>query len=349
VDIFCYVYDVTALGNFEGHNILNLPKPIEVCAKIKSRDPAELRAERVASGAKLLEVRGRRVRPGRDDKVLVAWNGLMINALARAAGALNEPRYLAAAAKATEFILHDMRRSDGRLLHTWRAGRAKYDAYLDDYAALANALVSLYEATFEERYIDEAVRLVEIMLTHFVDSAGGGFFFTADDHEQLIARHKDIQDSSVPSGNALAATVLVRLGKLTGRTEYLNAGEKTFLMALGLIERAPSAAGQMLLALDMFLGPTPEIVLLGTPDQPDTAAILHELRTRFIPSKVVALRPAAARSSDGQSKALDPLFTGKTALALQPTLYVCENFACQAPVNGREAAIEKIASLASGE
>jgi hypothetical protein len=345
-EIFCYVYDVTEPGNFEGHNILNLPKPIDVCAKIKQRDPAELRAELAAGREKLLEARGRRVRPGRDDKVLVGWNGLMIDALARAAGALNEPRYLAAAVKAAEFILRDMRRPDGRLLHTWRAGKAKYDAYLDDYAALANALVSLYEATFDERYIDGAVRLVEIMLAHFVDNAGGGFFYTADDHERLIARHKDIQDSSVPSGNALAATVLVRLGKLTGRAEYLDAAEKTFRMATGLLERAPTAAGQMLLALDMFLGPTSEIVLLGDPGNADTAAVLRHLRGRFIPNKVVALRnPATSGESGSHSLALAALFAGKAPLTPEPTLFVCENFACQSPVSGCHAiqgAIDRI-------
>ncbi len=292
---------------------------------------------------------GRRVRPGRDDKVLVAWNGLMIDALARAAGALDEPRYLAAAAKAADFILSDMRRPDGRLLHTWRAGQAKYDAYLDDYAALANALVSLYEATFDERYIDEAVRLVEIMLAHFVDPAGGGFFYTADDHEQLIARHKDIQDSSVPSGNALAATVLVHLAKLTGRTEYLSAAEKTFRMAIGLLERAPSAAGQMLLALDMVLGPTAEMVLLGDPATADMAAVLRALRRKFIPNKVVAMRSGTALLSDVRSKSLNPLFAGKTSQAGEPALYICENFACQSPVNGRDAAIAKIAALAGDQ
>jgi uncharacterized protein YyaL (SSP411 family) len=346
-EIFSYVYDVTEPGNFEGHNILNLPKPIETCAKIKHRDLAELRAELAVGRTKLLKLRGARVRPGRDDKVLVAWNGLMIDALARAAGALNEPRYLATAVKAADFILRDMRRADGRLLHTWRAGTAKYDAYLDDYAALANALVSLYEATFDERYIDEALRLVEIMLKHFVDASGGGFFYTADDHEQLIARHKDIQDSSVPSGNALAATVLVRLGKLTGRTQYLEAAEKTFRMAARLLERAPTAAGQMLLALEIFLGPTAEIVLLGEPESSDGAAVLGELRTRFIPNKVVALRsPGTTVSRDAHSAALDPLFEGKAPLANEPTLMVCEKFACQAPVIGREQIILKIDELA---
>lgn len=347
-EIFCYVYDATESGNFEGHNILNLPKPIETCAKLKGRDPAGLRTELTADRAKLLEVRGRRVRPGLDDKVLVAWNGLMIDALARAAGALSEPRYLAAAVKAAEFILKEMRRPDGRLLHTWRAGKAKYDAYLDDYAALANALMSLYEATFDEKYIDEAVRLVDFLLAHFADAAAGGFFYTADDHEQLIARHKDIQDSSVPSGNALAATVLVRLGKLTGRQEYLDAAEKTFRMAGGLLERAPSAAGQMLIALDMFLGPTQEMVLLGDPDSADTVAVLANLRGRFLPNKVVAMRrPDKAATQLSQSTALDPLFAGKQVSGKATTLFVCENFACQAPVSGQAEIVAKLDELAS--
>jgi hypothetical protein len=341
--VFCFVYDVTEPGNFEGQNILNLPKSIEVCAKIKQRDPAELRADLAAGRAKLLRVRGQRVRPGRDDKVLVAWNGLMIDALARAAGALNEARYLAAGVKAAEFILRDMGRADGRLLHTWRHGQAKYDAYLDDYAALANALISLYEVTFDERFIGEAVRLVEIMLLHFKDQAAGGFFYTANDHEQLIARHKDVQDSSVPSGNALAATVLVRLGKLTGRTDYLEAAEKTFRMAGGVMEQAPTAAGQMLLALEMFLGPTAEMVLLGDSTAPDLIAVLQELRRRFIPNKVVAMRPSVPGSIKPAGNALlDPLFAGKAGQSPEPTLYVCENFACQAPVTGLQPIISKL-------
>jgi uncharacterized protein YyaL (SSP411 family) len=345
-EIFCYVYDVSEPGNFEGHNILNLPKPIATCAQLKRRDVEKLRAELAAARSKLLAVRCQRVRPGRDDKVIVAWNGLMIDALARAAGALDEPRYLQAAVKATDFILREMRRADGRLLHTWRAGQAKFDAYLDDYASLAGALVSLYEATFDEHYIDEAVRLVETMLTRFADSAAGGFFYTADDHEQLIARHKDIQDGSVPSGNALAATVLVRLGKLTGRVTYLEAAEKAFRVASALMERAPTAAGQMLLALDMFLGPTPEIVLLGNPNQSDTAAVLQELRHRFIPNKVVALRDIST-SEAVRSPALNSLFAQKSPLDKEPTLFLCRNFACEAPICGPTETLARIKALAS--
>jgi hypothetical protein len=205
-ETFCYVYDVSDAGNFEHSNILNLPKTIEQCARIKQLDPDKLRADLAAWRAKLVVARGKRVRPGRDDKVLVSWNGLAIDALALAAGALAEPRYLAAASAAADFILTRMRRADGRLLHTWR-GEAKLDAYLDDYAALVGGLVSLYEAGFDERYIDEAVCLADILLAHFADSDSGGFFFTSDDHEELVARQKDWQDSATPSGNALAAPI----------------------------------------------------------------------------------------------------------------------------------------------
>ncbi|HKD35689.1 MAG TPA: thioredoxin domain-containing protein, partial [Pirellulales bacterium] len=162
-EIFCYVYDVTDEGNFEHKSILNLPKTIEQCARIKQLDADKLRTDLAEWRAKLLAARGNRIRPGRDDKVLVSWNGLAIDALAQAAGALDEPRYLAAAKSAADFILTRMSRPDGRLLHTWR-GEAKLDAYLDDYAALCNGLVSLYEAGFDEHYIDEAVRLAKIML-----------------------------------------------------------------------------------------------------------------------------------------------------------------------------------------
>src|SRR5262249_22320881 len=152
---------------------------------------------------KLLEVRSRRVRPGRDDKVLVSWNGLAIDALAQATAVLDEGRFAAAAGAAADFILTQMRRDDGRLWHSWRGGQGKVEAFLDDYACLINGLVSIYEVSFLERFIDEAVKLADIMLGHFADPADGGFFYTADDQETLIARQKDWQDSSTPSGNAM--------------------------------------------------------------------------------------------------------------------------------------------------
>jgi uncharacterized protein YyaL (SSP411 family) len=335
---FCRVYDVSDEGNFEGHSILNLPKTLEQSARILNREPGELAAELAGSRARLLEVRKGRVWPGLDDKVLVSWNGLMIDSLALASGVFNEPRYLQAARAAADFILGKMRRADGRLLHAWRSGQAKFDAYLDDYACLANALVTLYEASFEERWVNAAVELADTMLTAFDDQESGGFFYTAADHEQLISRQKDVQDSSVPSGNSMAATVLLRLGKLCGRTDYLTAAERTLKAFVALLEKHPGAAGQLLIALDFHLGPTPELIIVGPPAQ--TANVVREIRRRYLPNRIIAGRPG-----DGHSTALDGAFEGKTPVDGQPTLYVCENFACREPVIGEEAIAQEVANL----
>ncbi|HEV3339399.1 MAG TPA: thioredoxin domain-containing protein [Pirellulales bacterium] len=327
---FCRVYDVSDEGNFEGHNILNLPKTLDQCTRILSREASELEAELAASRARLLEVRNKRVWPGLDDKVLVSWNALMIDSLAYAAGALDEPRYLNAARSAADFLLGKLRRPDGRLLHSWRSGQARFDAYLDDYTYLANALVTLYEASFEERWIDAAVELADVVLAQFEDEESGGFFFTAADHERLISRQKDVQDSSVPSGNSMAATLLLRLGKLCGRGDYLSAAERTLKAFMTLVEKHPTAAGQMLIALDYDLGPTSELVLLGP--SPQVVEVAAGLRRRFLPNKVIACRPG-----QGHSRSLDGAFEGKRIEDGKPTLYVCRNFTCESPVVGEEA------------
>ena len=341
---FCYVYDVSDDGNFEGSSILNLPKTIEQCASLRGWDVDELQAELTESRRKLLEVRDGRVRPGKDDKILVSWNALMIDALARAAGIFAEPQYLRAARRAAEFLLRQLRREDGRLLHSWRHGKPQFDAYLDDYTYLINALVSLYEADFDERWIDEAVQLADLVNEHFADGEQGGFFYTADDHEQLIARHKDWQDSSVPSGNSMAATALWRLAKLCGRDDYAQAAQQTLAAGLWLIQQSPTAAGQLLIALDMYEGPFHEIAILGDLQDDDTAAALADLRSRYLPNRVVACRSAADASQAGH---LQPLFAGKQPLDLQPSVFVCENFACQAPVSGKQQVCEAWQRLAN--
>ncbi|MDX1945498.1 MAG: thioredoxin domain-containing protein [Pirellulaceae bacterium] len=335
---FCYVYDVSPHGNFEhGESILNLPKSIEQCAAARGWNLAELEAELADSRTKLLAVRDRRVRPGKDDKILVSWNALMIDSLARAGVILNEPRYLAASTKAANFILSDLTK-DGRLLHTWRHGKAKLAAYLDDYSYFINSLATLYEATFDERWIEEATRLAEIMRARFEDQERGGFFFTADDHEQLIARNKDFHDASVPSGNGMAATALIRLGKLTGQTEYLESARRTLLAGLAIMQRSPTAAGQLLIALDLWLGPVRELVLIGGADEAHNAAALQTIRQRYLPNVVLAYRPVGGspKSEVQKSKSLAPLFAGRTAIEGQPTLYICQDFACQAPAVGLE-------------
>jgi len=342
---FGRVFDVTDVGNFEGRSILNLPKTIEQSAKLLKRSPDELVNELTQSKSALFEVRERRVHPSKDDKVIVAWNGLMIDAMARAGAALDEPRYVAAAERAAEFIVGKMRREDGRLLHTWRGGEAKLDAYLDDYASLANSLVTLYESTGNERWIDESVRLVDVMLDKFADPAGGGFFYTASDHEKLLTRTKELTDSSVPSGNALAATVLLRLGKLLGRTAYLDAATKTIVAATPIIERAPMAAGQMLLALDRLLGPSYELVLVGSATNADAQSASAAIAGRFLPRSVIAARLTDANATRYHSPLLDELFAGRQSPSGEPVLYVCENFTCQQPAVGLaaiSAAIEKL-------
>ena len=339
---FCYVYDVKPGGNFEGKSILNRPRPLDECAIVLERDVNELERELADGRALLLAEREKRVHPGLDDKVLVAWNGLMIDALAQAAGVLEEPRYLETARRAAEFLLTDLRREDGGLLHTWRGGEARLDAYLDDYACLANALVSLYEATFDERFVSEAASLADALLERFVDPMRGGFYYTASDHEALITRQKDMQDNAVPSGNAMAALALVRLGKLTGKHAYLEAAEGTMRATAPLIEQAPRAASQMLLALDMVLGPTPEIVILGDPAEKDTAEVLRALANHYIADRVVACRSPGA----GTGGPLDPLFEGKALTGDPPAVFVCENFACQAPVCGRADGIAAVEALA---
>jgi uncharacterized protein YyaL (SSP411 family) len=341
---FCYVYDVTDEGNFEGHSILNLPKTIEQCAVLLSRDLGELVNELAESRRLLFEVRAKRVRPGRDDKIITSWNALAIDAFARAAAALDEPRYRDAAVRCASFILTQLGDGSGKLLHTWRGGQAKLDAYLDDYAGMSNALVSLYEATFDERWIDEAVRLAAIMIDDFADHEQGGFFYTAAGHEALITRPKEWQDGSTPSGNSLAATALVRLAKFTGRDDFAEAAQRTLRGGATVMRQAPMAAGQLLLALDFWLGPTPEIVIIGDPASTETGSAIKDLGRRFIPNKIVACR---AQPQEG-STALAGLFVGKSSGAVAPSVYVCQNFTCQAPVIGLEAVLRAWDELGVG-
>jgi len=342
---FCYVYDVTDEGNFEGRNILNRPKTLAQCAALLGRDPLELDRTLAEGRRKLFEVRERRARPGRDDKVLTSWSALMIDSLARAGAVLGEPRYADAAARAAGLLLTDLRRDDGRLWHCWRQGRAAVDGLLEDYAALANALVTLYECQFDERWIDESVRLADIVLARFTDQQGGGFYTAPADHGSLIVRKKDMIDSSVPSGGGLAATGLLRLGKLCGGRDYLAATEAALRACIPGTEKMPLGFGQMLLTLDMHLGPMPEIVLVGSAEHAADREVLAALHRGFLPNKVLAFR--ARGSQDGhRSAALAGLFEGKVPQGRGPALYVCQDFACQAPVSGRDEVLAAIASLA---
>ncbi len=341
--LFCDFYHVTEHGNFEEANILNQTESLEAFAKNRKLDPTELATKFQQAKAALLKIRNLRIRPGLDDKVLVNWNALAITAMARAGAAFNEPRYTAAAGKAAAFVLDTLRREDGRLLHTWRNGNAKLDAYLDDYAGMMVALLTLYQTDFNERWIDEAAGLAKQMVAHFSDDPSGAFYFTADDHEQLIARVKDFQDSSVPSGNALAATGLQMLGRLTGQDQWLERSNKVISAGLNLMRRAPMAAGQMLIAAENMLDQNYELVLMG-PTKESVASSLAELRSHFLPNVTLICRTddnTAARST-----LVDEVLSGKKLLNGQVTIYVCQNHTCKKPVSGEAEVLAAIKDVA---
>ena len=323
---FCYVFDITERGNFEGKNIPNLPKSLEQCAQIKGWDPATLKTEMVSAKETLLAVRDQRIRPGKDDKILSGWNGLMIHSMARIGSVLNEPRFVSSAVDAADFILNSMRSDDGRLLHTYRHGEAKLAAYVDDYANLTNAFVTLYESTFQDRWIEIAIEFADVMLARFRDPTAGGFYYTANDHESLIARPKDLQDNSVPSGNAMAATALQRLGTLCNREDYLQAAEEAMRLALPIIKRYPLAVGQMLIAADNFVGPMQQIVVAEPTS--NEARFADAVRRRFLPTSVLA--------APSDSPHLASLVAGKATNDGKSRLYLCEQYACQKPIEEDE-------------
>jgi uncharacterized protein YyaL (SSP411 family) len=259
-DLFCRIYHVEDAGNFADEatgrrhpsNILHLSRPLEQTAKALGVPEEDLTSRLAAARDRLLERRSRRVWPHLDDKVLASWNGLMIGSLAHAGRCLDEPRYTEAAAKAAEWILSTLIR-DGRLLHSYRAGAAGGAAYLDDHAFLADGLLDLHEATGEKRWLDEAQALSDVMIQHYADAAHGGFFFTADGHETLLLRSKNAYDSAVPSGNGVAARVLVRLADRTGHERYREAAASALRAFAGLMQTAPAATESLLLATAVYL------------------------------------------------------------------------------------------------
>ena len=332
------VYGVSEGGNFEGHNILFRSKTDEQDAKLNGITVEELRARLATIKCKLYGERAKRIWPGRDEKILTAWNALMIAAFAQAGSALGVAKYTDAATKAADFVLTNLasRAPSGagfRLFRTCGVGQpAKIAGYLEDYSYLTDALVTLYEATFEPRWLRAAIELADVILKHFADPAGG-FFYTADDHERLIARTKDLHDGSVPSGNAMAVTALLRLTALTGRRDFFTAAERTLKAYRETMADHPAAAGQMLVALDFYNGPVDEVAVIGTRGDAETERVLTALRTKFRPNRVVAFHDPAS----GPAPAEIALLADKPMKGVVTT-YICRNFACAAPLVGAEAA-----------
>jgi uncharacterized protein YyaL (SSP411 family) len=339
--IFCYCYDVTPQGNWEHHNILHRPKTPQQAAKLLQLDLAELETILARCRKQLFAVRAQRIPPARDDKILVSWNGLMIAAMAQAGTILAEPKYVASAKSAADFILSEMTTDSGRVLHAWKDGRARFNAYLDDYASLIDALIELSQATFDHTYLRRAGEFAATMIARFSDPDSGGFFFTSNDHESLIARTKDVHDNATPSGNSLAATALLKLGRLTGRRDFEEKAVETLRMMAGTLSHFPTAAGQALIALDFLFGPAYEAVLIDGAETKTGDDLLAALYQRFIPNKVVWRQsPEAPLPAE-----LAPLLTGKADVNNQTTLYLCREGTCQAPAVGVRAIESAIDSL----
>jgi uncharacterized protein YyaL (SSP411 family) len=337
--LFKRYYGVTPEGNFEGKNILYMPLRADQAAE-ETQIGLNLEMRLQKARQTLFAAREQRVKPGRDEKILTAWNGLMLRSVAEAARYLERDDYLQVARRNAEFLLTTMRQ-DGRLLRTAKDGRAHIKGYLEDYAFLADGLLALYEASFEPRWLDEARSLIEQAITLFADEQNGGFFDTGSDAEQLISRPKDIMDNATPAGNSVAVDVLLRLAALTGEQSYRERAE-SYLQGLAEISaKHPQAFGYVLGALDFVLAASREIAIIGHQGADDTRALLNTLRRLYLPNSVLA----SSAPDDTQAVQSVPLLAERPLVNGQAAAYVCQNFACQAPITSPETLLQTLVGV----
>jgi len=322
-DLFCRFYDVTEVGNFEHRNILHRTLEIEQVAKLFRVEPDEARVRLAAARQKIFAVREKRIKPGLDDKVLTSWNALMIGAFAQAASVLGKREYLDVAESAVRFVFARLWKDD-HLLCTYKDGQAKLNAYLDDYAFLAAALLDVFEASQDSAYIDKATQLVQVLLERFWDAKQGGFFFTSSDHEQLLVRSKPAFDGSIPSGNSVAARTLLRLHHLTGERVYLERAEQLLRLFYARMHEQPFGLAHMLGALDFFVRKPKEIVVVGAHESPETTDVVTRIQGRYLPNHVL-------RVADPAAGPLPPMLEGKGQVDGKVTVYVCERMTCSLP------------------
>jgi hypothetical protein len=315
-------YGVTERGNFEGRNILELVGDLDQ------------RAELAEARRALFAAREQRVHPGRDEKVLTSWNGLMLAAFAEAARALSRDDYRHVAERNADFLLRELRDAEGRLQHTWKAGVAPKskngNGYLEDYTHFIEGLLELYQTTNDARWYQAARELAEVMIEHF-SAPDGGFFDTSDDHETLITRPRELQDNAVPSGNAMAAFVLLRLAGLSSEPRYAELAQRSLSQVQPLLARYPLGFAQWLIALDYALSHPREIAIVGDPEAADTRALLEVCTTGYHPHQIVALG-----TTDAEASAV-PLLQARSQIEGRATAYVCHDFTCRAPVTDPDA------------
>ena len=329
-EIFCRVYDVSDLGNFEGKNILHPILTVEQAARYFKKDESEIESVLAGARARLFEEREKRVKPFRDEKVIVSWNGLMLSGVAAAYAITGEARVREAGARTVDFIFTKMFDKD-LLLHTYKDGQAKLLGYLDDYAFLIAGLLDLFEATHEGELLERAKALARTMVEEFWDEDNGGFFYTGKSHEQLISRTKPGFDHSIPSGNSVAALVLARLHHYTGEQDLMESAEKVLRLHYDNMAREPFGLATMLGALDFHLSMPAEIVMVAGKDDPEAREIVQQVQDSYLPNKTLQWV-----SPDARLEEISPLLEGKSQIGGKATVYVCRNFTCAPPVTDWE-------------
>ncbi|MEQ8329460.1 MAG: thioredoxin domain-containing protein [Longimicrobiales bacterium] len=323
---FMRVYDVTDGGNFEGASILHLPHGLEAAARREEMAAADLEAWLSPRRERLREARSGRVHPARDDKVLAGWNGMAIRALADAGAALGRDDYTEAAVRASRFVL-DAMRADGRLLRVHAAGRAHVPAFLEDHAALGNALLSVHEATLAPEWLADVAWLCDEILERFHDADGDVLYDAPVDGERLVVRPRDPSDGATPSGNSLAAELLHRAGHLFGRERHSRAAERAVAAETSGMSRFPAGFGRLLSVADRLIAEPVEVVLVGAPDDPATRALHRTVAGRFLPGLTLTGR------TPGATPPVDvPVLEGRESVDGRPTAYVCRRYVCRAPV-----------------
>jgi uncharacterized protein len=328
--LFCAYYNITQAGNFEGQNILNVTRSLEEVAKSASVTVDRLQKIVERGRKELFDVRERRVKPDRDEKILTAWNGLMLASFAEASAILEREDYAEVARKNARFILDNLMQ-DGLLRRTYKDGKAKLNGYLEDYAFFVDGLLALFETTGEFEWFEAALTLSRKMIDEFWDEEDGGFYFTGKSHEQLIVRSKDYFDNATPSGNSVAADVLLRLSVLTGDENYRRHAVTVLRLIAESLQRFPSGFGRALCAFDFYLSSPKEIVILGEKTAPATHSLRQEIWKRYLPNKVVVQSASAAAAGN-----LIPLLQGRSLIDNQPTAFVCEQYTCKQPVTHAE-------------
>ncbi len=337
--LFMRYYDVTETGNFEHRNILHVARDLDVVAAQLNIAEDHLQASLDRGQQKLLAAREQRVHPGRDDKILTSWNGLMLKAFAEASAILVRPDYASTAGRCATFLLTELQR-DGRLLRTHKDGQSKLNAYLEDYANLADGLLTLYEATFEPRWFTAGRSLADALLDLFWEPSHRCFYDTATDHEQLITRPRDTYDNATPAGNSVATELLLRLWLLTDDRRYFDSAQTVLASMRESVARYPMAYGRLLWAYDLYFGPARQIAIAGDPQAPDAAALRQAAWTAYVPNKVMA---GGAPAQHGAATDI-PLLAGRDLVGGLPAAYVCEHFACQMPVTDPAALLAQLRS-----